>query len=279
MPRHACAAILMVFPALMWAQTLTVNDGTVVALRKDQHRFIVVAGNTVGDKNAGRPEHAGCNIIALDEKHFFLSTGKSQLLDQGQIIFDANEAAKKVFDDLGAGPNSAHHVRQVSFYLGTFLKALFYDMLIQLPHVVNATEPKTNLLTAIIGGTTDSGELVSFVVSIDAEQIPDSRVPLVGFNVARFDPGPLTALGAEEKNGIMEFLQDRTERAKAGNIRMEEQIARSTTPDREVIRMRTAVQSAIDWAQQQSSGSSPLDIVELRRGQTIHWIQRNPNCH
>ena len=88
----------------------------------------------------------------------------------------------------------------------------------------------------------------------------------------------ISAYWAAQKRGIGEFWQNQSVRSKEANARMQKSISKIQSPDIDLIKLRFAVQSAIDWSDNPNVIGGPLDILELKAGGKIHWIQRKKNC-
>lgn len=270
---------IAIFSPLLRGQILTVKTGTIIAIQKEKDRFIVVADSRFSSAMDGTKQgDDSCKVIALDEKTFFFSTGKSQMLLNNKVVFDVTDIAKKVFNDFSSETNTEERIRKFSFYFGLFIRALLYDVAVQKPGSIGSNISKPNLMEAIIGSTTHSGELISYLIGVDAEPVLNSAVPLITFRIEKFDTQGVTVLGSDDSVGVAEFWQNTTERAKAANVRMRGEISQIINPDMEVIRLKNAVQAAIDWATNKNLIGGPLDILELKRGGIINWIQRKPGC-
>lgn len=134
-----------------------------------------------------------------------------------------------------------------------------------------------------MGGTLNDGSLVAYLININGKPTiivqPSHLLVLLWNNGASPPPGDNVAIfGSDENNGVIEFLGNKTERAKVANTNFRAEIAGTKNADVEVLRLKYAVQSAIDWADNKNMVGGPLDILELRKGQTIHWIQQIDGC-
>jgi hypothetical protein len=75
----------------------------------------------------------------------------------------------------------------------------------------------------------------------------------------------------------MELMMNDTERAKIANEFLAAELAKLDDPDTQIFRLKARVQTATDWAKSHRVGG-PLDILELRKGGYIRWIQRKSGC-
>jgi len=128
----------------------------------------------------------------------------------------------------------------------------------------------------LVAGTTRAGDLLAYIVKINVE--PTQRTPnlRIAFTLDKWDPSlELLVLGSNEKDGFIEFWIGETERAKIANQNFRSELTRMDKPDTEILRIKAGVETAIAWAGNRLVGG-PIDILELRKGETIRWIQRKP---
>jgi hypothetical protein len=259
--------------------SMTVYGGTIIVMQKDDDRFIVVADSRSSNDTGTSYWDDACKVIGLGHKMFFFATGKTTLTrTDGKTVFDVNEVVKRGFNDFNRLPNDENRLYLVSFYSALFLKALYQDVSAQWPGPMADGVINGNSVKAIFGGATDDGALIAYLVNINMEPTKAS-VPPISFTVEKWNaPHPINIFGSREKDGVTEFWAKETERAKLANADLDSQFARNKDADRELLRIKAAVQAAVDWAQNKNMVGGPLDILELRKGQSIHWIQAKPSC-
>lgn len=215
----------------------------------------------------------------MGNKGFFFATGRTVLDDgKGNKFFDVNEVAERVFNDFKGLPNNGNRLETMAFYIAQHSKSIYQDIAIQRPNELTENLVGGNLVKAMVGGTPDDGSLAMYMLNINVEPTT-APVPLIAFTVERLniEVGDLFTIGSFEKNGVLEFIQNQTGRAKAANAQLEAELVKGSNPDAGVMRVKAAVQAAIDWANNNRVGG-PLDILELKPGGTVNWIQRKQGC-
>jgi hypothetical protein len=274
---------LALFAALTFSSDVVrFYSGTIIAMQKDEKRFLVVADSRSSDNARTSHRDDACKVVGLGEQAFFFATGRTSATGRDEkVVFDLNDIALRVFNDFSRLPNDENRLYSVSFYTAIFAKAVYQDMAVQQPLGFLEGIDKGNLAKIVIGGTLADGSLIAFLVNINAEST-SSAVPLISFAVEKWNQPAgyeIAGFGSREKDGVVEFLANKTERAKTANDRFQAEItANKANSDAEIIRLKAAVAAAIDWAENKNMVGGPLDILELRRGGRLNWIQRKENC-
>jgi hypothetical protein len=255
--------------------------GTIIVMQKDEKRFLVVADSRRSD-NAGLIHwDDACKVIGLGDQAFFFATGRTTVTnDAGQTIFDLNDISKRVFNDFSRSGNDEDRVYSVAFYSAIYAKAIYQDIAAQQPGMLQAFV-NTTLVQAVIGGTMNNGTLISYLINIKV-QPTSTPVPVIMFTVEPLNPpapNNVVTIGFDEKTGVGEFLDNKTARAKVANAKFYADNAGNKNADLEMLHLRAAVSSAIEWANNKNMVGGPLDILELRRGGRLNWIQRKKGCN
>jgi hypothetical protein len=255
--------------------------GTIIVMQKDENRFLIVADSRSSDNAGAAHWDDACKVISLGDQTFFFASGKTIATSSaGQSIFDLNDIPKRVFNDFSRLSNDEARLYSMAFYSAIFAKAMYQDIAAQQPTGLVQSVVNGNLVKAIMGGAMSDGSLVAYLININVEPT-STPVPLITFTVERFNPPvqfPIASFGSHEKDGVNEFIDNKTDRAKIANAKVNEEIARSKYADIELLRLKAAVASAIEWAENKNMVGGQLDILELRRGGRVNWIQHKEIC-
>lgn len=254
--------------------------GTIIAIQKDKHRFLVVADSR-SHHGKGSYFDDACKIVALGDKGFFVANGHTIISDYSsgtrKISFAIGEVAGRVFDNFRGLPNDEARLNKIAIEIGN--RYINFHRVLPIPPDVQ--ESSGNMMHAFIGGTLNDGSLVTYTLDVNVEPRGGTRPQLVA-TVKRKDiaVGDVLASGDDDaKADVYEFWQGQTARAKVANDQLQKQLATGPNADPDVLKLMAAVQAAIEWAKDKSHVGGPLDVLELKRGGPVHWIQRKPGCH
>jgi hypothetical protein len=267
------------FGAILLSPTQNINltSGTIIVLYRDNERFIVIADSRLSSNDQPEYRDTACKLNALGDKAFFFATGRTLVMGlENESVLDVNAIAVKVFRDFSGKADTNSTLHAIAFYTAISLKALFQDIAAQDAAHLFAGVHKDNLMQMIIGGTTDSRDLIAYCIQIKIQANEVAPYPLIVFTVERWNP-ELGIFGSDEKDGFMELMMNDTERAKIANEFLAAELAKLDDPDTQIFRLKARVQTATDWAKSHRVGG-PLDILELRKGGYIRWIQRKSGC-
>jgi hypothetical protein len=264
----------------MATMLIQIYGGTIIVMQKDEERFLIIADSRSSDNSGTSHWDDACKVVGLGDQTFFFATGSTLATGSDEKkLFDLNDIAKRVFNDFSRLPNDENRLYSVSFYGALFAKAIYQDMAAQRPIGLFEGIDRGNLAKFVIGGTLADGSLIAFLVNINAEQT-GSSIPLISYTVEKWNPPyEIGIFGSREKDGVTEFLVNKSVRAKIANGKFKAEMTGSKeNPDTRIMTLKAAVATAIDWAENKNVVGGPLDILELRRGGHLNWVQQKQNC-
>lgn len=258
---------------------VTLGHGTIIAMQKKKDRFIVIADSRVSNSILNVHTDDSCKVMALADNIFVFTTGIAHVVLPDGTIVDVTDVIKRGFAKTSTlAPHTEMKLNNIASNIAIELKNFIQSLLLQHPKAfVGYTFEDGIVAQAVIGEATTDGQLVADIVRIKLDQTV--KTPAVFPESLRFPDGfDLCVLGSPQKRGIGEFWQNQSVRSKEANARMQKSISKIQSPDIDLIKLRFAVQSAIDWSDNPNVIGGPLDILELKAGGKIHWIQRKKNC-
>jgi len=267
-----------------------VSSGTSVMVQFSDERFLVGADSRVfGGGVDPKDADSQCKIVPLGTKMFFVISGRTGAwdTDRHKPYIDANAAAKQALEKFRSTPNTQTRVRRVLARWVEIMSSEFTEMFRRDPDGFFVGVPRDNLASAVFAGTTKDGSLVAYTVYIQYYFSPDGQMPktsllphlkayIVPWN---YDPSAwIWIAGAKDRIGVIEFISGKSDRAAVAQLRLKQTIASTPHPDVEALTMQFAIQSALDWAIHKEEVGGAVDVLELRKGGSIHWITVKPNC-
>jgi hypothetical protein len=259
-----------------------ISSGTIVVVEFAADRFIVAADSRVANTN----KFDACKILPLGDKMFVVMNGRIASNPPNNYL-DAFAAARTSFDAIKRTPAGKDQLRQVVDQWVETITPQFNEMFKRDPDGFFVNEARDNLLIATFGGVDEKGNLHGYVVYVQfyfsvEKDMPDTQfVPHLKPYVIPWNYDPRDGVwpsGEPDKIGVLEFLNGRTPRAARAQADFLKKTSADPTADVEALRIQAALESAIDWAIHPELIGRPVDLMELRKGGTIHWIHRKPNC-
>jgi hypothetical protein len=208
-------------------------------------------------------------------------------VDPSKPYIDAYAAGKAAFGQFKNTPNTKDRIRQVANRWIEIMTSEFNVMFQRDPDGFFNAGQRDNLIVAIFGGAPDNGGLVAYAVwiqyyfSVEGDMPKTTLVPHLKPYIVpwTYDPTAwLWVTGSPDKAGVIEFMIGQSPRAVVAQSRLRQTITATAHPDTEALTLQSAVQSAVDWAVYKNLVGGPVDMLELRNGGTIHWIQRKKEC-
>lgn len=246
--------LLIFFACLLFSLTsgqqrpVEVRHGTIIVWEVSAERIIIAADSRVFSEKSGKLKDEACKIISLAHDTLFFYTGNlAQAVDTrtGKEIFSQEKSAQEAYLFIKAQPRSYERLAGL---------AKKYSEL---------ARPKMNALLKIIPDASERIGLAGFA-SLDESKHP--RLVLVNIPITvpnngapaytsvpdvsewPYDPQHFIGTGYYAANmGVLEFLDEKTERAKRASEEFESRVPKLPKGDVEVYWLIAAVETSLNW--------------------------------
>lgn len=264
------------------------SSGTIGILWFDADRILVGV-----DSRGATPTDADplaytdtCKMITLGKRMFFVPTGLVKAGSRDSPTVDAFAQARIVYEQVSKQGNTAGRTRKIAKLWGKAMVKKLNELARLLPSEFPA-DTKGSLVTGFFGADVDNGQLVVYAAFVGADFRPHGDPPRIIFSPRTIwseilpwpkNPAfPIDFFGSETA-GVNEFSQNQTERSKAANTAFRSAIAIVHPPDFNAFWLQYAIRSAEDWAVHKNEAGGEVDILEVRAGSDVKWLQVKKGC-
>lgn len=247
--------------------------GTIIIVEIGRDRIIVAADSREAEiRQATASDDLACKITPLGTQAFFFNTGLADIqLGFSNKVVRAGDLAREVFTELQPVSGDYGLVRMTAQWGERVREAMGH-------HV---SQGNGQIITEAVFASADGQALRAYDLLIVQVVIPGAGNSQIGVSSTNlYDRSNSIALfGMEEVYGfVSEFLANRTPRAIAANKKFTEAFSATGDRDHEPNRLRSAIESAIEWAPASRFIGGPVDVLVLDRTGGIRWVKRKANC-
>lgn len=253
--------------------------GTIAVVKYEKQRLIMAADSrhNFRDGAGSYNSDTACKIAALGEHAAFVSSGfvgYDNAGPQDQIatwraIDDARSYFAQIVEKRGKWKDE--YLEELAMSIGSSLVTRVTELARYAPITVHRAAVG-NLLTTALLATSRGKNITVVVVQVGVDE--HQRVQLIPPRRITPEVCPPCALGRGEV--VTELLGLNTERARVEMGRLQRELAEIPDAEREIRRITRLVELSIAWLPDDAGVGGPVDVLELRAGKQVRWIQRKP---
>jgi hypothetical protein len=250
--------------------------GTAIVIGYSKDKIVIAAESRRGDEGKSYEDDA-CKVTALSDRFLFTVSGRNDDKTDGVLGWDATEQAKSAFSRMSRLPlEFTPALDTASFWEETLLQNINDHIR---PSELANLGPTPMYIDGWFLGLSPMGNIQAAYARIGT--IPRTY-PVRLYAPPVVDGGVLDTMEYRVQGGDQrlfdEFYKASSARAKAESSKTAELFKTWSSEEvdvREVIRMLELI---IQYTDRPKDVGGPIDAVELKRGGTVHWIQRKPIC-
>jgi hypothetical protein len=274
--------LFLLFSLILSGISNAMADAVIVVVY-DKNGLAVAAESRQGDGEASGTSDRACKILPLGDKMFFAAAAHSLPAPEGGAaagsesawIYGEAQVAFHQWQTQGGKVEDQTSVEAVAENWKRAIQEVLEDTFTAQPESFVQMPRDGYLLRGVFGGLDENGDIALIVVSVKPQKPPSFEVFL-----EHLTPGSKLDYVVLGKSDIArEFLELQTARARSEAAQQESELA-SVDADAQLARRAARLVDLTIGMQppDQSTIGGPIDILQMRAGGQIDWLQRKESC-
>ena len=256
--------------------------GTIAVVLLEPHRLIIAADSrhNFGHGSEAYGRDIACKITALGDHAVFVAAGFIGYEKAGErdrlSSWRAGEEARSVFVEMvrDRGEWKDQYLESLATAIGDRLVARVSEFV---PYQAQTLQQAAvgGLLTTALIATGRGPDIRAAVVQVAIDE--QKRVHATLARHVTTPICPPCALGRGEV--VLELLEMRSDRARTEMDKMAVEVAGLPEDEKQIHRLRRLVELSIAWLPPDAGVGGVVDVLDLKAGSVIRWVQRKAVCY